>query len=792
LVFEDLEQNGILEHGEQGALIVDVDAFKESLRSFFHNPRLMLRRYPDFSPEQPRRFLSFVFQGVDVVSKEDADRAKRTGEHLVPKPLLYEPESRAAAFDPEAIREAEFHTGPWEILRRRPVRNPSLPTLSGEDVDYREASIAALIYHPQYGGGYRDPENGKLMVWWPSRSEFRPISVNWFDREMGEDFAADRSGHSSLRSPGGFLPEFAPDLVKNGLLTPEDFQTKSGRDAIEGLRQSRRIGRKGRVMLGSVEYFFGRGKETMEELEHSEAFPVGPSIGVMIQEDPETQRRHLTNTFAMFQQGDPRLKRHSVSKGGVEIHRVNQQDANLQPYDSRTFHRKAEGETVEAFEARVEMVENFEYLLRIADRIRSQNGPDLLKLDYDPLTLISATTRAVNSNQAGFVRFVRDYGLNGLRSVVGFDGDEKATRALYKLGDELLPKLAHQVFARIGRIANAVTLVMKRVDELLPEGQSVGSEDAKKIREQLLHRGGDILTRLTQELTATDPTDASVESRIAEEMEKIEAPLLVLASTYKVLHDEKKEVALEDLRDVSLEVVSGADLSRIDRRQMMKIANENWSQYPKLQRPITGGLEGAFERSDNRFYIVRYHGELLGFMRFDPIDEERVYAGSLNIRPELRGSAIGDRILKTAMADESQDHRIEATAYPHLPIAERYLGDYGFTVPRMLANYEGTGETFFQMEIDASTASAYEYFKTSTADLKSQAVSEVPKSADRFVLQFNLHRDYNAFIRTCDRILSPGTMVMTAYRRDRKEPGVVWVGFERKPKQMKRMEKMAA
>ncbi|MEK7158569.1 MAG: GNAT family N-acetyltransferase, partial [Patescibacteria group bacterium] len=476
------------------------------------------------------------------------------------------------------------------------------------------------------------------------------------------------------------------------MLTPDDFRTKSGRDAIEGLRQSRRIGVGGRMMIGSVDYFFGRGRETLEELEYAEAFPVGPSLGVMIQEDPETQRLHLTHTFQMFQHGDPRLKRHSVTQGGAEIFRVNQEDANLQEYDSRTFHRKFPKESGEAFKARVESVENFEYLLRISDRIRTQGGPDLLKLDYDPLTLISAVTRAITANQGGFVRFVRDFGLNGLRSVVGFDGEEKATRALYKLGDELPQALAHRVMARIGRVANAVASVMKQASELLPEGQTIQSDEAGQIRAQLLRRGGDVLAQLTQELAVSDASEASVEARIAEEMKKIEAPLLVLASTYKVLHDEGQRVKLEDLKEVEVDVESGAEISKKDRLAMREIADENWSQYPRLHAAVVEGFDAALQNPANRFYIARYRGEMLGFVRFDDLKNGNVYAGSLNIRPELRGSSLGETILKMAIVQESRNHPVEATAYPKLPIAERYIGDFGFVVSGMIPNFEKTGE----------------------------------------------------------------------------------------------------
>ncbi|MEK7158568.1 MAG: hypothetical protein AAB733_03290 [Patescibacteria group bacterium] len=213
LILEDLEKFGILERGDHGEPIIDFAIFGDVLSAILRNHRLMIKRYPEFHPEEPRRFFALVFQGVDVVSKEDFERAKHAGEPAVPKPLFYEPESQDAALDPEAIREAEFYIGPWEIFRKRPVESQSLPTLSGEDVDYRESSIAAVIYHPEYGRGYRDPETGKLMVWWPSRKEFHPISVNWFDREMSESFAIDAAELTSLRSPGVFLPEFAPHLI---------------------------------------------------------------------------------------------------------------------------------------------------------------------------------------------------------------------------------------------------------------------------------------------------------------------------------------------------------------------------------------------------------------------------------------------------------------------------------------------------------------------------------------------------------------------------------------------------
>ena len=104
------------------------------------------------------------------------------------------------------------------------------------------------------------------------------------------------------------------------------------------------------------------------------SLPVGPSLGVMIQEDPETQRRHLTHTFQMFQHGDPRLKRHSVTQGGAEIF------ASIKK--TPTFKNMIPARSIENFRKkaarhlrRASSVENFEYLLRISDRIRTQGGP---------------------------------------------------------------------------------------------------------------------------------------------------------------------------------------------------------------------------------------------------------------------------------------------------------------------------------------------------------------------------------------------------------------------------------
>lgn len=64
-------------------------------------------------------------------------------------------------------------------------------------------------------------------------------------------------------------------------------------------------------------------------------------------------------------------------------------------------------------------------------------------------------------------------------------------------------------------------------------------------------------------------------------------------------------------------------------------------------------------------------------MRFDktesPDGHPALYAASLNIKKDLRGSAMGEAVLKNTVDHEAADHVIYADVFPELLAGTKYV-----------------------------------------------------------------------------------------------------------------------
>ncbi len=113
-------------------------------------------------------------------------------------------------------------------------------------------------------------------------------------------------------------------------------------------------------------------------------------------------------------------------------------------------------------------------------------------------------------------------------------------------------------------------------------------------------------------------------------------------------------------------------------------------------------------------------------MRFDPVRDEkgnardgRLYAGSFNVDPAYRGSAIGEAMLVNVLEKEANNSVIEATVSPDIVVGSDYVEKRGFVISKTLPNYDNSGETFFEIILDKE---ANARFATKTEELTKQQI----------------------------------------------------------------------
>lgn len=209
------------------------------------------KRYSDrgcVMPNTRTEFILEAFVGKKIVSAEDfKDPEKRK-----PKDFLYFPQTKAEAFDEEAIRQADFYKMPYEILNGADQTIGIMQGYCKEEFDLREAWLASYIYNQNLGGGYYDVKAGTIILYRKGEREKGRVQIShnvvasWYPNYI------NKTRGRSIRT---LITEECPDLIDAGLIKPEYFEV-AHKD--EQHRREIKINSNGYAMVDGVRYYFGK------------------------------------------------------------------------------------------------------------------------------------------------------------------------------------------------------------------------------------------------------------------------------------------------------------------------------------------------------------------------------------------------------------------------------------------------------------------------------------------------------------------------------------------------------
>lgn len=267
-----------------------------------------------------------------------------------------------------------------------------------------------------------------------------------------------------------------------------------------------------------------------------------------------------------------------------------------------------------------------------------------------------------------------------LNSFLAVAEDMHYSEAILKLAESLDQKTADAVYSKYLEIVAATEQI-----------RQLTTEQTNEVIRNLLHKSNELLRVWA---AAAEKQDTNT---ILDQLEHIKAEILLFASTFKVLSNQSK-IELTDLAGARFDIKLSGDLTDAERRQMQRIFAENRQGYSSaLFKETTNEFDSALHTANQEFQILCLNDEVLAFIRFDRLPNGNLYAGSLNVRPEARGSAIGSAMLQAALDRKAQEHNIEAVAYSQNPMLKHYTSDFGFQIAGEIPNYNGTGELFYKL-----------------------------------------------------------------------------------------------
>ncbi|MEK9183430.1 MAG: GNAT family N-acetyltransferase [Patescibacteria group bacterium] len=456
----------------------------------------------------------------------------------------------------------------------------------------------------------------------------------------------------------------------------------------------------GGAMIDGIRYFLGRNITREANQGDLRVHKILETMAGITQRD-EQGEEGLAYIFNLTDSNDSRLNRVRTTGRNSARHtfyyQANKEVSDPRKYNQEEFQTRRPDEKLADYQKRLRAVDDFKFLLRLGADLSRRANVDLIQLNAQEQHWLVQAVRAKKGNYEAVVNLAEKYGLSGLKSFLSLEYGAEMGGRIMAIAENLDQETAQAVFDRYFEIVDAVE---KARDYLLEQVDQVGNEQTvDEIVKNLLQRSRQFLADFSQETQKAKLGQRKINSQdILARLANIKTEILLFASAFKALAG-KQTVDLRDIKDTEIQITPAVGLKPADKETMKKIFTQNRPGYSKslLKKTLTE-FSAALESADKIFYLLRHQGEMAAFVRFDELPEGRLYAGSLNVRPEIKGSAIGSAMLKAALETEGREQVIEAVVYEKNPMMKHYIDDFGFKVVGEILDYHGTGEKFYHLE----------------------------------------------------------------------------------------------
>jgi ribosomal protein S18 acetylase RimI-like enzyme len=197
---------------------------------------------------------------------------------------------------------------------------------------------------------------------------------------------------------------------------------------------------------------------------------------------------------------------------------------------------------------------------------------------------------------------------------------------------------------------------------------------------------------------------------------------VLFGATFRALFKgQAEQVDFSEIAGVEFFHTDNSGLTEKDKQEMLDIHVNNWKDRDAGPHIIEGFQKILAKNKDSIYWVLKKDGQVLAFIRFDQSDKPgHIYAGTFNVHPKYRGSAIGEAMRKNAFEVMAREYIVDATADPSdaSNIVSKYIEEDGFIIDGLKPF---PGEMKFRLKI--------------TCDRKSK-VGALTRSMDRdFILR---------------------------------------------------------
>ncbi|MFA6047345.1 MAG: hypothetical protein WCV59_02110 [Parcubacteria group bacterium] len=222
-----------------------------------------------------------------------------------------------------------------------------------------------------------------------------------------------------------------------------------------------------------------------------------------------------------------------------------------------------------------------------------------------------------------------------------------------------------------------------------------------------------ILTEIFQEIN-----NAEEENRIKDLYERLEkdhhADIIMLSIMLKSAKAAGEKIDFEMIKNLKLErrVIGDNDengqeikLSEEEKEEMLKMVEKNYREVvfpdnPKAAEAVIGDFKKEMDDglSGQIVYTLKFQDKLAAFCRFEKLNDEEVYAGSLNVDQEVNSLCIGKYFTGSVLPEMARQFRIKAITRVSNPAISMYEKQ-GLVIDRDNP-FEKHGEQYYNMVME--------------------------------------------------------------------------------------------
>ncbi|MDD5396999.1 MAG: hypothetical protein PHW24_02985 [Candidatus Moranbacteria bacterium] len=318
------------------------------------------------------------------------------------------------------------------------------------------------------------------------------------------------------------------------------------------------------------------------------------------------------------------------------------------------------------------------------------------------------------------------------------------------------------------KICEIIDITEKEVSDLSYAFiQKEKSVDVAGIRLELLRKSHEIIKKFSDELSGEQVDQEKIDT-LLNDLDRSKTEIIFLASAIHSFKSRGEKIDLEMVRELDFSVKDFGHEFDFNEEEMVKQemlynAERNYRGDPLKNAALSGLKSGLNDPENNKFYILRFQGKVVSFLRFQKTGGDELYWGSFNTDTEVLGLGMGNELMNRALSFENERHVLIAAVSPRILVGTNYVEKNNHVIDGYVKNYHESGEPLFMIRANKKKNPAYQYrnegkeIKISEEEIKRQVWTNENLDhiigSETIVLGFDVKNDFEKMKTAMKRLL---------------------------------------